>query len=217
MDSGYILYGAPGSGSVAVEATLELLGIGYRRADLAALSDPAVSDALTQVNPMRQLPALVLPSGELMTESAAILIWLADNHPQAGLSPPVGSPRRAAFLRWMAFVSAAVYALFWIIDDPSRVTGDEAQQTLIKARLEDRLAHCWAIMDAQIEPRPFLIGEDISVLDIYVTVISRWEPGRRRFYEIAPRMGDIVRRVDADARLASLWALRFPFTAGKDN
>ena len=151
-----------------------------------------------------------------MTESAAILIWLADNHPRAGLSPPVDSPRRAAFLRWMAFVSAAIYALFWIIDDPSRVTGDEAQQTLIKARLEDRLAHCWAIMEAQIEPGAFLIGEDISVLDIYVTVISRWEPGRRRFYEIAPRMGDIVRRVDADARLASLWALRFPFIAGKE-
>jgi GST-like protein len=216
MDSGYILYGAPGSGSVAVEAALELVGVDYRIADRAALTDPAVSDALAQVNPMRQLPALVLPSGELMTESAAILIWLADNHPQAGLSPPVDSPRRAAFLRWMAFVSAAIYALFWIIDHPSRVTGDEAQQTLIKSRLEDRLAHCWAIMEAQIEPGAFLIGEDISVLDIYVTVISRWEPGRGRFYEIAPRMGEIVRRVDADARLARLWALRFPFIAGKE-
>ena len=214
MDSGYTLYGAPGSGSVAVEATLDLLGVGYRIADLAALTDPAVSDALAQVNPMRQLPALVLPSGDLMTESAAILIWLADNHPQARLSPPLESPHRAAFLRWMAFVSAAIYALFWVFDDPSRMTDDRAQQALIKARLEHRLAHCWAIMEAQIKPGAFLIGEDICVLDIYVTVISRWEPGRRRFYQIAPRMGRVVRRVDTDPRLADLWARRFPFKAG---
>ena len=47
-----------------------------------ALSDPA----LTKVNPMSQLPALILPSGELMTESSAILIWLADDHPEARFS-----------------------------------------------------------------------------------------------------------------------------------
>jgi GST-like protein len=214
MESAYILYGAPGSGAVAVEAALELLGVRYTVHDLSALSDPAVSDALAKVNPMRQLPALVLPTGELMTESAAILIWLADNHPLGRLSPPIGSPDRAAFLRWMAFVSAAIYGLFWIFDDPSRLTDDPAQQALIKARLETRLAHCWTIMEAQIESSAFLTGKDITVLDIYVTVVSRWEPGRRRFYEIAPRMGDIVRKVDTDPRLTNLWALRFPFKAG---
>jgi GST-like protein len=213
MDSRYILYGARGSGSVAVEAALALLGVDHDVHDLAALSDPAVSDALARINPMRQLPALVLPSGELMTESAAILIWLAENHPQGRLSPPLGDPRRAAFLRWMAFVSAAIYALFWIFDDPSRMTDEPAQQTLIKQRIEERLAQCWSTMEAQIHPGAFLIGDDMLVLDLYVTVVSRWEPGRRRFYEIAPRMGDVVRRVDADARLAHLWARRFPFGA----
>ena len=214
MDSRYILYGARGSGSVAVEATLALLGVDHDVQDLAVLSDPAISDALAQINPMRQLPALVLPSGELMTESAAILIWLADNHPQGRLSPPVGDARRAAFLRWMAFVSAAIYALFWIFDEPSRMTDGPAGQTQIKQRIEGRLAQCWATMEAQIDPGAFLMGDDISVLDLYVTVISRWEPGRRRFYEVAPRMGEIVRRIDTDARLADLWARRFPFKPG---
>ncbi len=214
MDRPYILHGAPGTGAVAVEATLALLALPYEIRDLAAPSGPAGSEALGQINPMRQLPTLVLPSGDLMTESAAILIWLADENLQGRMSPPVGSPGRAAFLRWMAFVSAAIYALFWIFDEPSRVSDDLAQKALIRERLAARLAHCWAIMEAQIEPRPFLLGEDISVLDIYVTVISRWEPGRRRFYEIAPRMGDVVRRVDAEPRLAQLWGRRFPFKAG---
>jgi GST-like protein len=199
---------------VAVEAALTLLGVEHEVRDLAGLSDPAVSDALARVNPMRQLPALVLPSGELMTESAAILIWLADSHPDGRLSPRLGDARRASFLRWMAFVSAGIYALFWILDEPSRMTDEPTQQTQIKGRIEERLARCWTIMETQIDPGAFLIGDDISVLDLYVTVISRWEPGRRRFYEIAPRMGNIVRRVDGDARLADLWARRFPFREG---
>jgi GST-like protein len=52
------------------------------------------------------------------------------------------------------------------------------------------------------------------VLDLYVTVVSRWAERRRRFYEVAPGMADVVRRVDADPRLAALWAERFPFEDG---
>jgi GST-like protein len=49
------------------------------------------------------------------------------------------------------------------------------------------------------------------VLDLYVTVISRWAPGRARFHEEAPGMSEVFRRVDQDQRLAGFWAERFPF------
>jgi GST-like protein len=52
------------------------------------------------------------------------------------------------------------------------------------------------------------------VLDLYVTVVSRWGPGRNRFYREAPGMTPVVRRVDADLRLARFWAARFPFAEG---
>ena len=55
---------------------------------------------------------------------------------------------------------------------------------------------------------------ELSVLDLYVATASRWSPGRRRFYEVAPKLADVIRRVDADPRLATLWAERFPFTQG---
>jgi GST-like protein len=212
MSSRYTVYGAPGTGSVAVEAALTLLGLDYTVEDLAA--PPIASEALARVNPMRQLPAIILPSGEYMTESAAILVWLAEAHPAGGLSPPVGKAERPAFLRWMAFVSAAIYALFWICDDPARVTDDPVQQAVVKARIEQRIAHCWSTMEAQLDPGLFLLGDDITVLDIYVAVISRWEPRRRRLYEIAPRIGEVVRRVDVDPRLMDLWSRRFPFKPG---
>jgi GST-like protein len=207
VKANHILYGAEGSGAVAVEAALTLAGLAYEVIE-------ADGDVVDRINPMRQVPALILPSGEVMTESAAILIWLAESHPEAGLGPAVGAPERARFLRWMAYVSAQIYALYWLRDEPSRLVEDAGQQAVLKTRAQARIAHCWGEMERQVAPGPWLLGERLSVLDLYVTVVSRWSPGRRRFHEVAPRMGEVVRRVDAEPRLAELWARRFPFEAG---
>ena len=212
--SGYVVYGAAGTGSVPVEAALTLLGLPYRLAEEVMWDDKGTTDALAAVNPMRQVPALLLPGGELMTESAAILTWLADDHPEARLAPTMAQVTRPAFLRWMSFCSAAIYALYWIRDDPSRIADTEAGQILARERTAERILACWRIMEAQVSPDRYLLGDDLTVLDLYVTVMSRWAPRRRRFYEAAPKMAKVVRRVDADPRLAKLWAERFPFSEG---
>ena len=216
MTDRYIVYGAAGSGSVIVEAALTLLGLPYQVVERAPYDKPEDAEAMAAVNPMRQVPALAPPSGELMTESAAILIWLADAHPQARLAPAIDAPQRPAFLRWMAYVAAQIYALYWVRDDPSRLVADPAQEPVIKARTAERILYCWEQMERQVSPGRWLLGEDLSVLDLYVTVISRWGPRRRRFYEVAPRMGEVVRRVDDDPRLAAFWAERYPFEPGWD-
>ncbi|MGE5565825.1 MAG: glutathione S-transferase family protein [Parcubacteria group bacterium] len=208
------LYGAPGFGSVAVEAALTLLGEPYERVDIPADSPDAFLAGVKAVNPMLQVPAVVLPSGELMTESAAILIWLADRHPEARMAPASSDPKRAQFLRWMVYVPAAIYSMFWVRDVPSRLAATPEAEEAIKARTAERIADCWRIMDEQVSPGRYILGDEISVLDLYVTVVSRWTPRRRRFYEIAPKLGEVVRRVDADPRLADLWAERFPFSEG---
>jgi len=214
MSEPYIVYGARGMGSVMVEATLTLLDLPYEVAETEPLGKRGTDERLARINPMRQVPALVLPGGELMTESAAILTWLADAHPEARLAPTMAAAARPAFLRWMSFVSAAIYALFWIRDDPSRLTDDPATGAVIRARTGARIAECWRIMDAQVDPGRYILGDDLSVLDLYVAVVSRWAERRRRFYEVAPKLAQVVRRVDAEPRLAALWAERFPFTEG---
>jgi GST-like protein len=214
MTEAFVVYGRPGFGSVPVEAALTLIGLPYRVEEGAAWSGATAPAGLAAVNPMRQIPALTLPSGELMTESAAILIWLADAHPGAGLSPPLDSSIRPAFLRWMVFASAAIYALYWVRDDPRRLVADAVSASEVKARTAERIGACWAIMEAQISPGRHLLGADLSVLDLYVTVLSRWAPRRRAFYEVAPKMAEVVRRVDAEPRLTAFWARRFPFTDG---
>ncbi len=210
----FIVHGAEGTGSVTVEAALTLLGLPYEVVEAPSPGDPAAMARFATINPMRQVPALIPPSGGLMTESAAILVWLAETHPQGRLAPPAGGPGRAQFLRWMSFVSAAIYSFYWIRDEPLRLAADPAHATVIEQRTAERIAHCWAVMEAQLRPGRYLLADELSVLDLYVTVISRWRPGRRRFYEVAPRMGEVVRRVDADPRLTALWARRFPFADG---
>lgn len=220
MAGDYVVYGAAGSGSVPVEAALTLIGAPFSVVERVVWADRAAADEMAKVNPMRQIPALILPSdgssaGELMTESAAILVWLAEAHPKARLAPPPGHPHRARFLRWMAFISAQIYSLYWIRDDLSRLAAEPAHEPVLKERTAARILDCWRMMDAQAKPEgPFLFGQDVSVLDLYLAVVSRWGPRRRGFYAAAPGLAEVVRRVDAHPPLAAFWAERMPFAEG---
>jgi GST-like protein len=114
----------------------------------------------------------------------------------------------------MSFVSASIYSLYWVKDEPSRLAPDRTAQRALVDRAHERIADCWRIMGAQIPPGRFLLGDEISVLDLYVATVSRFRPRRDRFYAEAPSMAEAVRRVDADPRLAELWAARMPADTG---
>lgn len=216
--SRFIVHGAAGSGSVPVEAALTLLGLPYDVIETPTWEGDAERDKVARVNPMRQIPALITPPdaqgvGETLTESAAILIWLADRHrAPLALSPALDDPRRGQFLRWMAFVSASIYSLYWIRDVPARLAGDDADdQERILERTAERIAHNWRTMNEQVSPGRYILGDDLTVLDLYVAVVSRWRPLRPRFYREAPKLSQVVRRIDQMPELESFWRKRFPF------
>ena len=208
------LYGAQASGSIAVEAALTLLGVPYDLVEGATWAQESARDRVAPTNPMRQVPTLVLPGGEVMTESAAILVHLAEAHPQAQLAPAAGDPARRQFLRWMLYVSSAIYALHWIKPDVQRIGAPPELRDQVVDAVHDRIAFCWSNMDAQLQPQRYLLGDKLTVLDLYVTVVSRFGPWRKRFYEAAPKMTPVVRRVDAEPALAQFWATRYPFEEG---
>lgn len=208
------LYGAEASGSIAVEAALTLLGIPYELVEGATWVEESARERVAAQNPMRQIPTLVFPDGEVLTESAAILIHLAERHPEAQLAPAPADQTRRQFLRWMVYVSSAIYALHWIKPDVRRIGAPPELRDAVVEAVHDRIAFCWRTMDAQLQPRRYLLGDTLSVLDLYVTVVSRFGPWRQRFYDVAPKMAPVVRRVDAEPRLAEFWARRFPFEAG---
>jgi GST-like protein len=208
------LYGAQASGSIAVEAALTLIGLPYELIEGATWAQESARERVAPVNAMRQVPTLIFPDGEVMTESAAILIDLADRHPAARLAPSLADSRRRQFLRWMVYVSSAIYSLHWIKPDVRRIGAPESLRDAVVDAVHDRIAFCWQNMDAQLTPGRYLLGDEFTVLDLYVTVVSRFGPWRKRFYAAAPKMTPVVRRVDAEPRLTEFWARRFPFDDG---
>lgn len=211
MTGEYRVYGA--EGSVAVEAALTLIAAPYRLAEIVTWASEEERRRMAPHNPMRQVPVLVTPEGETITESAAILIWLAERHPEVNLAPKPGDLRRAQFLRWMCFIPASIYSIYWVRDVPSRLVGDDpGAKAEVDRRTLERISDCWAVMESQIAPAGrFLFGDEVSVLDLYLAVVSRWRPLRARFHAVAPRLGAVARRVDALPELAAFWPKRFAF------
>lgn len=204
------LFGAAASGSVAVEAALTLLNIPFNVVEGATWASEEARVRVGEKNAMRQIPTLLLPGGEVLTESAAILIYLADSHPPSKLAPTLSDARRSQFLRWMFFVSSAIYSLHWIKPDVSRIGAPQGARDDVVRAVHERIAFCWKTMDTQLDPGDYLLGDELSVLDLYVAVVSRFGPWRDRFYLEAPRMTPAVKRVDEDFRLKALWGKRFP-------
>ena len=69
-------------------------------------------------------------------------------------------------------------------------------------------------MEAQVEPSPFILGDRMSLLDLYVTIVSRWTPRRVWFADLCPKLNAVAERVDTLPELSDFWARRFPFEEG---
>jgi len=204
------LFGEPGWGSVLVEAQLKWYGIDYdfeRVGDLFKSTE--ARDRLAAVNPLAQIPTLVLGDGTVMTESAAITLWLAERTRSAALVPAPDDPLRAQLLRWLIFLVANVYPTYTYGDDPSRfVQGAEAQQDF-RAHVDRYAEKLYAILEGAARTRWFL-GERFSALDIYVCAMTRWRPRRAWFAEHAPRLHAIALAAEAIDVLAPIWRHNFP-------
>lgn len=213
MSETFTVYGSPGYGSTIVEGALELLGLPWTSVEAGPNGTAKEQARLQAVNPLKQTPVLVTPDGRTLTESSAILIWLGDLHPEAGLAPAAGAPERADYLRWMAYIPAQIYPMYLLKDHPERwVSGDAGDE--LKARAVGQIRTAWAAMEGQVEPAPFILGGRMSLLDLYVTIVSRWTPRRVWFAEFCPKLNAVVERIDALPELRDFWARRFPFSEG---
>ena len=166
----YKLYARPGWGSVLAEAQLAWYGLDYDIEDVDDLfASTAAREHLAAVNPLAQIPTLILPDGEVMTEGAAITLHLADTAMSRDLVPAPGEVIRPKFLRWLIFLVANVYPTFTYADDPARfVSADAARQRLPTASTPvGGKGTGGAAPTSRVSRRRF------SALDIYLAVMTR--------------------------------------------
>lgn len=200
------LYGCKGCGSAVVEAMLRLTKIDYEFIDAIQWTPFKHHDDLVKVNPLKQVPTLVLDDGTVMTESAAIVLWLCERMPQLVPSEPAA---RAQFYRWMVYVPANMYALAPFRDFPAKwVDGEEAQKDF-RDRLSERLHECWRQLEAAFTPSPYLLGPTMTALDIYLAMIAQWWGGKKWVPEHCPKIAASLALTGQHPVIASVWESNF--------
>lgn len=207
-DQGYILYGDVRSGACIVEATLAEVGADYvvRNVDLSAAAQRGADYA--RVNPQRKLPSLITPAGETLTESAAIVLTLAERYPDAALLPPIGSPARAQALRWLLFVATELYPLVEINDYPERFAGDTDSAPAVRERARSLWRERWLVVEGVIAG-PWLLAEGFCITDVYIAVVSRWAQQDAWRPAHVPRIEALVGAVAGRDRIAPVWRRHF--------
>lgn len=196
------LFGAPGSGSAAVEMALRAAGLDYTLWQAATWLPGAELDALRALNPLQQIPTLVLPGGQVLTESAAILIHLGMSFPQAALLP-VEPVARAQALRGLVFIAANAYPAVSVSDYPERWTTaeDEPAREAVRAAARARLHQSWEVFADSFAGSPVLGGPPPGALAFLAVVVSQWSGSRAHLRSARPAFLAELERLAAHERL----------------
>jgi GST-like protein len=209
----YTLYGKKGSGSASTQVALEVIGAPYRIVETASWDTNDAYVELLKVNPMGQIPTLVLEDGSALSESAAILMHLGHAHPEAGLLPQEASARAQA-LRGLVFVPANCYSAISIIDYPERwcegADNDDALKDRIRAGTRARLHRHWEIFADLFPARPYLGGTQLGALDILAAVVSKWSGSRKHLEQARPAFHQTLMRIEAHPKVAAVFAQHWP-------
>lgn len=208
------LYGSSGSGSAAVEAALVLAGLPFKAVRASTWEDDSAQAELRAVNPLGQIPTLVLEDGSVLTESAAILVHLGLVHPASGLLPAEPSARAQA-LRGLVYIAANCYGAISIIDYPERwlADADEAGCERLRRGTRERLHHHWGLFADQFGA---LVGgsDRPAALDLLASVVSRWSGARAHLAAARPAFHAQLLAVDTHPAVAEVFARHWPAARG---
>jgi len=191
-----VLYGSQSTASLVVHWLLIELGIEHELRMLDFGKREQKSSEYLQLNPQGRVPTLLI-DGQVLTESAAIAMHLADLYPQARLAPAAGTPARAAYYRWMFFCAYTLMPAYrgWFY--PHEPAGDENIDK-VKASSRATLESAWQQVNDHLEAHgPYLLGEHRSAADFVLTMLMRWSRNMPRPTDAWPALRAHAARMKA--------------------
>jgi glutathione S-transferase len=203
MASPYQLYFSPGSASLAVHWMLIDLDLPHElaRVDLAAQQHK--EESYLKLNPNGLVPTLMI-DGAPVYECAALLMLLAERHPEKNASPPVGTPERTRYLQWMMHFANTVQPAFRTWFYPHEAAGEQyighAQDLA-----QERIAAAWGRADAHLSRHPYFAGEHITAVDFLGAMLMRWSRNHEKPATAWPALADYVRRMRTRPSFAQLY------------
>lgn len=199
----YKVYNRLGSGGFAVEAALTLAEVPHEMVFLDSAPSTPLPDSYRQINPWGQVPALITPDGTLVTETGAILIWLAGRHPALG--PVPWTDEHATFVRWIVFMSASLYEGVLRQTYPDRYTATEDGVDAVIAAAAKRNQDAFLLLEDHLKGRKTIAGEDLSAADIYLAMLTTWHRNK----DDLPNVSALAKRVAEHPAIAPVWEKNF--------
>lgn len=199
----YTLYYAPGAANMAPHAALEEVGAPHKlvKLDLGA-GDQRKPDYL-KLNPKGRVP-LLTDGDYALSEAAAIILYLAERHPTAGLVPQ-DPQARGHFYQWLLYLTNTLQPTFLEFFYAERWFEEKSHQAALKAMSERRLNDMLAYIDESLAARgPYLLGQTFSAADLFLHMLARWsrwlaKPAYR--YPAIKRCVDLVKARPAVQRM----------------
>jgi glutathione S-transferase len=200
----YTLYWSPTGANMAAHAALIEIGAPHELTLVDIDKGEHRTEAYRKIQPHGRVPAL--RHGELvMYESAAILLYLADRHPESGLAPDLRSPERGLFLQWLMHMTNTVqeHEMHWFHPD-FYIDGPEFQAAL-KAHGRGRIEESFRYFDGVLAARgPYLLGERFSAADLFFYMLAFWTRRMPRPAMSLPNVKRLVRLVHERPAVAQM-------------
>lgn len=188
------LYSKPGACSTADHIALNWAGLPYE-AKIVTASQMREPEFLA-MNPAGSVPVLV--DGDfVLTQNAAIMGYIADSAPSAGLTGDGSKQQRADAMRWLAYVNSDVHPAFKPIFNPGNYLPDAAQADAVKAAARANVQKVYQFAEKQLDGRDWLAGFR-SVADPYLYVTLRWAVAVHVDMAALPNLSAFMRRMEAD-------------------
>jgi glutathione S-transferase len=165
--------------------------------------DAQHSPEYLRLNPRGQVPTLVI-DGRPYFESAALVMILAERHPEASLAPPPGGELRAAWYQWMVFYASALGAVYrqWFYPPD---LGAAEHTPAVREALRAQIERAWAIVNDHLQSSgPYMLGAQFSAVDLLATMYMRWSrnmPKPATEWPALRRLADLVRARPSWARM----------------
>lgn len=170
----FTLYYSPGACSLSCHIALEESGLPYERRKFGARDGGTESPEYRAINPRGRVPALRLPDGQLLTEAAAILGFVADQVPEKQLLPAHRTFEYARAREWMGFLASSVHPAIRMTFRPDKYAPSEAARAEVRARGQELLATYYADIEGRMQGMTFALGERFSLVDAYLMVFYGW-------------------------------------------
>jgi len=192
----YTLYYAPGAASMVVHLALLEIGVPFRLQKLDFASDAQRRPEYLNLNPRGQVPTLLI-DGEPYFESAALLMVLAERHPEAKLAPPPGSALRPAYFQWIEFLATSLGPVYRLWFYPSDL-GSAEHPPAVRESLRQKIEEAWSLVDAHLAAHgPYMLGSEFSGVDLLALMYMRWSRNMPRPATHWPRLKAYADRLRA--------------------